>query len=360
MYLYRATGDPYLLEVGEDILKSIQYSARTSCGYATIKNVKDHRKQDTMESFFLAETTKYLFLLFDPDNFLNSDGGYGTVIETQNGECIIESSYVFNTEAHPIDVGALRCCYDVPRESLVKGFNRKKYLGETTEKFDEPLKPVKLEEDPQSTEELKKALVDEIMSALTNVKKKIEENVDFQKRFMDIKNREKDESFNYARNVIDLVKTPKGPDEQIEEIKSVEHSAQQDVDNEADLASVETVKLSSEELDSENLDTSSTSAGIDEDPKEEIPSLKTPEGNKDVRIITKPVIPNNNSILTDFVQAILKTTSRKVNKFDPQQLLEKIKENKYPRNESWTDKYELLTCKAQPYIQRISVMGEFY
>lgn len=36
MYLYRATGDPYLLQVGEDILRSIQHSAKTPCGYATV------------------------------------------------------------------------------------------------------------------------------------------------------------------------------------------------------------------------------------------------------------------------------------------------------------------------------------
>lgn len=36
MYLYRATGDPYLIEIGVDILKSIQHSARTPCGYATV------------------------------------------------------------------------------------------------------------------------------------------------------------------------------------------------------------------------------------------------------------------------------------------------------------------------------------
>lgn len=36
MYLYRATGDSYLLEVGEDILRSIQNSAKTPCGYATV------------------------------------------------------------------------------------------------------------------------------------------------------------------------------------------------------------------------------------------------------------------------------------------------------------------------------------
>jgi ER degradation enhancer, mannosidase alpha-like 2 len=43
MYLYRATGDPYLLEVGEDMLRSIEYSARTTCGYATVSTFKNSR-----------------------------------------------------------------------------------------------------------------------------------------------------------------------------------------------------------------------------------------------------------------------------------------------------------------------------
>lgn len=36
MYLYRATGDPFLLDVGVDILRSIQHSAYTPCGFATV------------------------------------------------------------------------------------------------------------------------------------------------------------------------------------------------------------------------------------------------------------------------------------------------------------------------------------
>lgn len=36
MYLYRATGDPYLLGIGEDMLRSIQTSAKTECGYSTV------------------------------------------------------------------------------------------------------------------------------------------------------------------------------------------------------------------------------------------------------------------------------------------------------------------------------------
>ena len=38
MYLYQATKDPYLLEVGVDILEAIESEAKTSCGYATVSS----------------------------------------------------------------------------------------------------------------------------------------------------------------------------------------------------------------------------------------------------------------------------------------------------------------------------------
>lgn len=61
-----------------------------------------------MESFFLAETTKYLYLLFDPGNFIHGNAAnlHG------NSNCTTHSQgYIFNTEAHPIDIGAIRCCH---------------------------------------------------------------------------------------------------------------------------------------------------------------------------------------------------------------------------------------------------------
>ena len=36
MYLYQATKDPYYLEVGRDILESIERHTKTPCGYATV------------------------------------------------------------------------------------------------------------------------------------------------------------------------------------------------------------------------------------------------------------------------------------------------------------------------------------
>lgn len=58
VFLYRSTGDKNLLAMGEDILRAVQHSTRTECGYATVKDTRDHRLEDRMESFFLAETTK--------------------------------------------------------------------------------------------------------------------------------------------------------------------------------------------------------------------------------------------------------------------------------------------------------------
>ncbi len=53
--------------------------------------MKDHKLENRMESFFLAETTKYLYLLFDQDNFIHNTGDHGTVIGTTNGECVIDT-----------------------------------------------------------------------------------------------------------------------------------------------------------------------------------------------------------------------------------------------------------------------------
>ena len=76
-----------------------------------IKDVNSHSLENRMESFFLAETIKYLYLLFDPDNFIHNTGDHGTKIQTPNGECIIDTgSYIFNTEGHPFDTDALYCC----------------------------------------------------------------------------------------------------------------------------------------------------------------------------------------------------------------------------------------------------------
>ncbi|KAL1630083.1 hypothetical protein SLS54_000943 [Diplodia seriata] len=85
-YLYRATKDPWYLHVGEMALRDIKRRCWTKCGWAGLQDVRTGEKSDRMESFFLGETAKYLFLLFDFDHPLNHLG----------------SPWVFTTEGHPL------------------------------------------------------------------------------------------------------------------------------------------------------------------------------------------------------------------------------------------------------------------
>ncbi|XP_050039833.1 uncharacterized protein [Dermacentor andersoni] len=150
VYLYQATKDPHFLEIGVDILESIRHSAKTECGYATIKKVGDHTLEDRMESFFLAETTKYLYLLFTPDHFIHNNGSSADIIQTSSGECIIDTgAYVFNTEAHPVDVAAVHCCSadkaseDQALRNFAKEFDLSKLLvDESRDDFIKPLRVI--------------------------------------------------------------------------------------------------------------------------------------------------------------------------------------------------------------------------
>ncbi|KAF8168509.1 glycoside hydrolase [Crassisporium funariophilum] len=86
---YRLTGDEKYREHGWNIFQAIEKYCRVeSGGYASILNVDDVRsiKMDKMETFFMSETLKYLYLLFSDANVLPLD------------------KYVFNTEAHPFPI----------------------------------------------------------------------------------------------------------------------------------------------------------------------------------------------------------------------------------------------------------------
>jgi mannosidase alpha-like ER degradation enhancer 2 len=111
-YLYRATKDPHLLTIAAEVITAIETSSKTECGYSTVKSVKSHLLEDRMESFFLAETLKYLYLLFAPEShFFFNSGNHGIVHNVSGFECILQSGgFIFNTEAHPVDVASLDCC----------------------------------------------------------------------------------------------------------------------------------------------------------------------------------------------------------------------------------------------------------
>jgi mannosidase alpha-like ER degradation enhancer 2 len=48
-------------------------------------------------------------------------------------------------------------------------------------------------------------------------------------------------------------------------------------------------------------------------------------------------------------------------RFDPQALLERLRsEAKYKLNSTWEQDYQLLSCAAQPFLQRLSMSGEIF
>ncbi|KAG5914797.1 hypothetical protein E4U53_004593, partial [Claviceps sorghi] len=85
-HLYRATQDPWYLHVGEMVAGDIRRRCYAPCGWAGLQDVRTGEKQDRMESFFLGETTKYMYLLFDADHPLNK----------------LDAAFVFTTEGHPV------------------------------------------------------------------------------------------------------------------------------------------------------------------------------------------------------------------------------------------------------------------
>lgn len=85
-YLYRKTKNPKYLEMGKTFFDSIEKYCKVDEGYASLKSVMSKEIMDSMESFFLAETLKYLYLIFAPEETLDLN------------------KFVFNTEAHPLKI----------------------------------------------------------------------------------------------------------------------------------------------------------------------------------------------------------------------------------------------------------------
>lgn len=239
-----------------------------------------------MESFFLAETTKYLYLLFDTNNFIHNQGQEGTIIETPHGECIVDSGgYIFNTEAHPIDPGALHCCSEVPNYNLYDitklDSNRKLFKGESLD--------------------IRRHPMHEIVKM----------------------NKEKKEESQVTEEKPDILE------------QSAENSEPQVYEDE--------VENDTEDVTPDKIQT--------------VSNLETSENESQFQ--DDHLLENTFKIVPEFVNQILHQNIRP--KFDPQLMLERIRtDERYYKNETWLNNYQLLSCEAQPFLQKISILGEFF
>lgn len=73
--LYRITGDPELQDHAWRMFQNIVKATRTDIAHAAVTDVRlpEPPKQDRMESFWLAETLKYFYLIFSDPTLINLD-----------------------------------------------------------------------------------------------------------------------------------------------------------------------------------------------------------------------------------------------------------------------------------------------
>ncbi|XP_044261688.1 mannosyl-oligosaccharide alpha-1,2-mannosidase IA-like isoform X2 [Tribolium madens] len=94
-YMWRLTKDQKYRDWGWEAVQALEKYCRVPGGYTGLKNVysDDPQKDDVQQSFFLAETLKYLYLLFSDDSLISFD------------------NWVFNTEGHPLPIKGVNPFY---------------------------------------------------------------------------------------------------------------------------------------------------------------------------------------------------------------------------------------------------------
>jgi len=89
-YMFYYTGDPKYRRMAGEIMEAIEERTKVDWGYSAVADVRQNapRKRNEMETFFLAETLKYLYLTFlpNPRQVLDFD------------------EWVLTTEAHPLRI----------------------------------------------------------------------------------------------------------------------------------------------------------------------------------------------------------------------------------------------------------------
>jgi len=93
--MWRLTKDQKYRDWGWEAVQALENSCKVEGGYTGVKNVYQvgGQQDDVQQSFFLAETLKYLYLLFSDDDLIDLN------------------QWVFNTEAHPLPIKGVNQFY---------------------------------------------------------------------------------------------------------------------------------------------------------------------------------------------------------------------------------------------------------
>merc|ERR1719193_599044 len=386
MYLYRATGDPWLIDAGVDILKSIQYSAYTPCGYATVRNARTHTLDNRMESFFLAETVKYLYLLFDPDNFIHNTGTTASIHDTGAGRCVLYTGFIFNTEAHPIDPSALACCHD---------------MSEIEMKHEIANHMIDLL-NPEQIRKFRGELVPERVKQFQNRKLKEKEEKSkkeaqfFSKKLLELRNElldrgEKSEASEEQETLPDAVEniSTTSKDDILDDSEraaadlgietSTEYYSNRGENNEdfEDLVATEDLDQNTEQESSnpefvaetpeENVEMNAETTAADGSMGPIIQKYSSGDYSTPSAGIVTPekmpnVFPSSASKIVDTFNSLMEKFRGPNNyEFDLEKYTEKLMEdNRFALNESWYTDYSVMTCPGTKFTDRFLIHGEFF
>jgi len=380
MYLHRATKDPWLVNVGVDILRSIQHSAWTPCGYATVKNVLTHQLDDRMESFFLAETTKYLYLLFDEDNFIHNPGTYADVIETPHGQCVVDAGgYIFNTEAHPIDPAALACCSGLSDKEIkehigshmVDILNPHKFKEFRGDLVPERVKKIRMEREREEKERKEREI--EINARFELMRKQAREEA---------ANIKKEEEKHRARLREKNNVTAQDQDGDIDNAVFGEESVGK-VETNNDTGYDSDVNQDNDDLKDEDLEktTNDPEFSAQREPKDKTIE-KDPKHNQEMiqkhsrgemlevesgsQIIQPEKMPDmftqrTNRMLETLNNIIENFLPTKASGFDMEGFTSRLRSGEqYPINKTWESDFGLMSCPAQAFTDRFLIHGEFF
>jgi len=342
---------------GLSCVRSIQHSAWTPCGYATVRNVLTHTLEDRMESFFLAETTKYLYLLFDPDNFIHNRGNTADIVETPGGVCMLDAGgYIFNTEAHPIDPAALHCCSGLSEKEvktrvalemvdILNPGKIKEFKGDLVPERIKMLEKKRLK-DLQEKKEREKQIREKIEALAKEAQKASaeQERKNEEKRKMIQEGRE----FKLSNNITQSV-----PDDEEDDEDDDEDDAE-DVETKPEFSSQRSSPaVTSEKEKSSEAMLTKLSGG------ETLTTSGIVQPEKMVNVFETKVNPLVSAI-SNIVNQFLPVESQD---FDIEKFAAKLqsdKESKMTLDPSWTTDYFVLTCPALKFTDRFLFYGEFF
>lgn len=313
------------------------------------------------------------------------------MVKQVHGECILDTgNYIFNTEAHPIDADALKCCYDQPHEQLIPSeFSSDDYLGEIMQSQQRHQKTnvISAATMNMATDDSERDV--NAAHSVDSSSNRIIISVDEDDEVDEADYEDYNESVRADEIVTGTSKVERSPTKSEYEIvteinklastkyKNITEVLESSLDTvsewlKSENARSELLKLigeletTSEQIKSPTIETVTTT--VDENHTGEIQIDGVDNGKSNSYETLRNKQPQDGQTKTDWLPAMrpeevlhetpadTEESSSAPREFDVQRLVEKVR-RMYSRVKRQQD-FELLSCRSQSYLQRLAIHGE--